>query len=227
MAWFGTSMSTPLVAGMATVVRQYFTEGRYPGISTPSAALIKAVLVNGAVDISPGQYGAAPTTREIPPGRPNNVEGWGRANLNQSLFRNAGAGVKIFGTDVKSADAVGTGEFREYQVEVKAGMPLLVNLAWTDYPGSLAAATELVNDLDLEIFGPAGAHYYEGGAGFDRKNNLVGIEIATPQTATYTIRVTGYNVPQGDFVNFGGKQPFAVVASGDFPKLTKQAVWGF
>lgn len=52
----GTSMATPLTAGHAALVRQYFEEGYYPtgvkgegkSITNPSAALIKAILMNGA-----------------------------------------------------------------------------------------------------------------------------------------------------------------------------------
>jgi subtilisin family serine protease len=50
----GTSMSTPLTAGAAALVRQYYTETE--GID-PSAALVKATLINGAADMTPGQYG--------------------------------------------------------------------------------------------------------------------------------------------------------------------------
>ncbi|UGV41648.1 S8 family serine peptidase [Methanococcoides orientis] len=49
----GTSMSTPIVAGSAALVRQYYVE--YENI-TPSAALLKATIINGAYDMSPGQY---------------------------------------------------------------------------------------------------------------------------------------------------------------------------
>ena len=49
----GTSLSSPLLAGTAALVRQYFTDGYYPEGKQPTengfvpmAALIKAVLVN-------------------------------------------------------------------------------------------------------------------------------------------------------------------------------------
>jgi subtilisin family serine protease len=76
----GTSMATPLAAGAAALTRQWLVEKR--GLSSPSGALMKAVLINGAVDISPGQY-ASP--QEIPDQRPNNVSGWGRLDLAASL----------------------------------------------------------------------------------------------------------------------------------------------
>jgi subtilisin family serine protease len=76
----GTSMATPLVAGAAALVREWLTD--LHGFTNPSAALVKAVLVNGADDMSPGQY-ASP--QEVPVSRPNNVSGWGRVDLAGSL----------------------------------------------------------------------------------------------------------------------------------------------
>jgi hypothetical protein len=78
----GTSMATPLTAGAAAVVREWLT--REQGFSSPSGALMKAVLINGAADMSPGQYGSG-GTQEIPAQRPNNVDGWGRVDLLSSL----------------------------------------------------------------------------------------------------------------------------------------------
>jgi hypothetical protein len=99
------------------------------------------------------------------------------------------------------------------------GGPLRITLAWTDYPGSTAAAKALVNDLDLEVIAPNGMHYY-GNAGlyssgqcfraskWDACNNVEGVLIANAPYGNYTILVHGYNIPNGP-------QPFAVVASGD------------
>ena len=53
MEMSGTSMATPIAAGLATLVRQYFMDGYYPdGVKNPDSAfvpmgaLIKAVMVN-------------------------------------------------------------------------------------------------------------------------------------------------------------------------------------
>lgn len=78
----GTSMATPLTAGSAALAREWLVKKR--GFANPSAALMKAVLINGAADMSPGQYGTG-ATREIPAQRPNNVTGWGRVDLQASL----------------------------------------------------------------------------------------------------------------------------------------------
>jgi subtilisin family serine protease len=48
----GTSMATPLVAGCAAVVRAFL---RKQGLAEPSAALMKAMIINGAHPLA-GQY---------------------------------------------------------------------------------------------------------------------------------------------------------------------------
>ena len=68
----GTSMSAPLVAGCAAVLRETLVKN---GISSPSAALIKALLINGAVELAerycPSEAGASP----------NDNSGWGAGRL--------------------------------------------------------------------------------------------------------------------------------------------------
>ncbi len=64
----GTSMATPLVAGCAAVLRETLVKN---GTPKPSAALIKALLINGADELF-GQY----IPSEAGPS-PNNNSGWG------------------------------------------------------------------------------------------------------------------------------------------------------
>ena len=58
----GTSMSTPMCAGAAALVRQYFEEGWHVSGNanpdngfSPRASLVKAVILNGAVDLQIGR----------------------------------------------------------------------------------------------------------------------------------------------------------------------------
>jgi subtilisin family serine protease len=157
----GTSMSTPLVAGAATLVREFYTTVEGLTAPSPSAALIKATLLNGAFDMSPGQYGTG-STQEIPdPPRPNNVEGWGRADLETSIFPTAPKTLRY--ADITAS--LNTGESRIYNFDVTdLSVPLKATLVWSDYPGSTVAGGGLVNDLDLILIDPSSNRQYPNNA---------------------------------------------------------------
>ena len=85
----GTSMATPAAAGAALLVRQYFLDGFYPGGESdptgargfePSAALVRATLVNGAEPMR------GFTERGLPLEPPPSIrQGFGRVNAGRSL----------------------------------------------------------------------------------------------------------------------------------------------
>src|SRR4030095_9766371 len=99
------------------------------------------------------------------------------------------------------------------------GGPVKMTLAWTDYPSSTSAATNLVNDLDLIVTAPDGTTYtgnafaggwsVPGGAP-DRLNNVENVYVFAAAAGTWTITVSGYNVPQGP-------QSFALVVDANVP----------
>jgi hypothetical protein len=83
---------------------------------------------------------------------------------------------------------------------------LKVTLAWTDYPASTSAVTSLVNDLDLTVTAPDGTIYkgnvFSGGwsapgGSVDRLNNVENVYVFSAAAGTWTIDVSGYNVPSG------------------------------
>ncbi|MFD3162991.1 S8 family serine peptidase [Herpetosiphon sp. NSE202] len=190
----GTSMATPLVAGTVALIREWLAT---EGLSTPSAAVIKSIALNTTVDIAPGQYGTGPT-QEIPYNRPNSVAGWGRSNLS---FITKAAPYDLWVDD--HAAGLSTGQTVSYNHTTSQPLtvltntqPLRVMLNWTDPPASLAAAQQLVNDLDLVVIGPDGTRYYGNNQSTgDRTNNLEGVIINTPQLGAYRIEVTAHNVP--------------------------------
>lgn len=197
----GTSMSAPYVSGAALLVRQFLQEKR--NVASPSAALIKAILLNTAQDMYPGQYGEGSDTQEIDSPRPNFQEGWGRVNLQAALLPTAPAAVEFH----DEPQGLATGERGEFAVTVTdPSVPLRVTLAWSDYPAALQAAKQLVNDLDLTVTGPDGNVYLGNGA-VDRTNNVEGVDIASPAPGSYKVTVIGANVPQGP-------QRFALALSG-------------
>ncbi len=210
----GTSMATPLVAGAVALIRQWYVEQQ--GLPSPSAALIKATLINGATDIRPGQFGAGPA-QDVPDAWPNPVSGWGRVNLRASIAPEDGA--EIWFMDEAGGLAAGQeSAFSRYAGA--AGEPLRVTLVWTDPPGPVEpegfripgftqpATSALVNDLDLTVEAPDGRRFLGNmGENPDRLNTVEAVRIANPPEGDYRIVVRAHQLPVG-------RQPFALVVAG-------------
>jgi len=155
----GTSMSTPLTAGASALMREYLIKEQ--DYTNPSAALIKAALLNSAEDISPGQYGTG-ADQEIPDAPvPNNVQGWGRLNIENGVYPSSPFNILYY----DEPTGLSTGGNQDYTVDISApGSPLKINLVWTDYPGSPTAQGGLVNDLDLQVTDPSMSVHYPNNA---------------------------------------------------------------
>ena len=102
-----------------------------------------------------------------------------------------------------------TGESNSVRFDViSPSEPLRVTLVWTDYPSTVAAAINLVNNLDLKLVGPDSTVYYPNGLDApDTLNNVEGIDVAYPPAGTYTVEISGTEVVEGP-------QPYALVVSG-------------
>jgi hypothetical protein len=207
----GTSMASPGAAGMAALVRQYYTDGNFPTGApvvanrfTPSAALIKATMINSTQVMTGTGTGAVP----------NNCQGWGRVLLDDTLFF-AGQARSLFVADDAGFAQGAAGQTKTFTVQVAAGQALRTTLAWTDFPSTPAASINLNNDLDLTVSGPSGtflgnvfsASQSTTGGTADRRNNVEQVTLNAPIAGTYTITVRAFNVPSS-------AQPFALVVSG-------------
>jgi len=192
----GTSMATPITAGTVALIRQYLMNAC---LHTPTAALMKAMLIHGAVQMQ-GQY--APSEAGAVP---NGNQGWGRIDLNRSLFPEYP--VKVEFRD-NASDALGTGEHKEYSFNlVNTAAPFRATLVWTDFPSDPATGGGLVNTLRLSVSAPDGTNTQ----GTPDDNNVQQVVIGTPQAGMYTVRVDGMNVATQ--ATSGAKQDFALVVS--------------
>ncbi|MBC8163290.1 MAG: S8 family serine peptidase [Roseiflexaceae bacterium] len=224
----GTSMAAPMASGAAALTRQWLAEKLQP-LPAPSAALVKALLLNGATDLMPGQYGTGPQ-REIPAAWPNSVQGWGRLNVAATV----GIGDTPLLIDVPKTQGLGNGDKRDYQITLVARQTVRVTLTWTDPPTAALVGRALLNNLDLELRDGQGvlARGNERAAlrpecrvaDYDVCNNAEAFSFTAPTTGTYTLRVSGTAVPGRPDDPTTQRQPFALVTSSPAPALAPQGL---
>ena len=189
----GTSMATPLVAGCIAALREAVISVGNP---KPSAALIKALLVNSAVNISGSQ--------------PNGLQGFGRVDMSRSLSPLGGApgcGFVDAGTG-QSVAALNPSNriWRSQPIEIGTGKSeFVVTMAYSDREG-----TKLQNDLNLIVLSDAGIerHGNEAGAGlFDTQNNVERLTWENVEPGVYHVVVEAV----GGFTLLDEQQGFAAV----------------
>ncbi|HRT05385.1 MAG TPA: S8 family serine peptidase [Kiritimatiellia bacterium] len=198
----GTSMATPLMAGAAGLARQWVTTAG--GITNPSAALLKALLLNGARDMAPGQY-LSGTKQEIF-ARPDKSQGWGHVDLYNALQPATNQFLDLYDTN-----SLATGQTNVFTYSVSAGSTnkFIATLAYADYWGTIGSGKQLVNDLDLTVIKPGGTtNFANGRTSNDATNNVEMVELAADEAGTYTVVVAARTVPSGS------PQPYALVVRG-------------
>ena len=184
----GTSMASPHAAGTAAVLTQWWRD-QHMG-ATPSPAMIKALLINGAKPMGSASI-------------PNTDVGWGRVDLPGSMGRDFTSSV----LRDQSALLTSVGQVWEATYGVTdTSKPLKISLAWTDAAAATGANPALVNNLDLEVV--TNGQTYLGnvfasnvsttGGSADSKNNTEGVIVANPG-GSVTVRVKATNLP-GDAV---------------------------
>lgn len=209
----GSSMSAPTAAGLAALVREYYAAGflaagtrNPPAGFAPTAALVKATLVDAAVPLGPSAPG------------PDFQAGYGRIQLDRTLaFSESSFTLRVD----DHREGIATGSVVTHAYDVAAGTPFRATLVWTDYPAALNAATARVNELALEVVDPSGTVWFQTidpGTGLptrtsapsdphDDRNVEERLVFDAPAAGRWIVRVRGVDVPWGP-------QPFALVVRG-------------
>jgi len=209
----GTSHSTPLAAGAAVLLYEYFL--RTFGIE-PSPAMVKAALIATASDMSAGGLNDG---SGLPVGpSPNPDAGWGRLNIDRLVHPST----MQFAYDQQTI-LTSPGQGYDTIIQVTDGnQPLRIVLAWTDPPASLLGqGSKLVNDLDLRVVDPLNRSFlgnvFEGGVSVeggirDTINNVEVIHIPRPVTGIYRVVVQAATLKGDALPNQGGplEQDFAL-----------------
>jgi serine protease AprX len=206
----GTSMACPLVAGCAALVRQYFVDERD---TSPSAALLKATLVNGA------RWLSGPDSLADREARPNFHQGFGAVNLTTTVPNPAEPDLRLEFVDcweTPNLQLGETGERRRFQVDVVGGVPLRLCMAYTDLPGR-----SLQNDLSVMVQDPTGAKI-AGNTGLpeitksDVDNNVEVIRVDDPAPGRWLIQVFARNLLRPP-------QDYALVVTGALSSALRRA----
>lgn len=139
----GTSMAAGLVAGSAAVLRQVLLEST---TLAPTAALLKALLIHGAEDLSGGVDVKDNST--ITPA-PNPVQGFGRLDLTKSIGLVLGANPFLVAVEEMKNGRNGDTFKRTFYLAKKTSLipTLKATLVWTDQPGD-----QLQNKLWFSAF---------------------------------------------------------------------------
>eukprot|EP00189_Rhodosorus_marinus_P009995 CAMPEP_0184738746 /NCGR_PEP_ID=MMETSP0315-20130426/1438_1 /TAXON_ID=101924 /ORGANISM="Rhodosorus marinus, Strain UTEX LB 2760" /LENGTH=663 /DNA_ID=CAMNT_0027206741 /DNA_START=477 /DNA_END=2465 /DNA_ORIENTATION=+ len=160
----GTSMAAPVIAGAASLVRQYYndfnpltghrnvTAGPLGDLYGPSAALVKATLLCGSRELN-GRYYDGSTLRsfdETSTEKRRQAYGWGMPVLMDVL--NFGDR-SLFVSDRR--ELLG-GEEEVFEFEAGSDAEVKIFLAYSDFPGSVQGrgfetTPSLVNNVDLSL----------------------------------------------------------------------------
>nr|WP_234329996.1 S8 family serine peptidase [Streptomyces viridochromogenes] len=196
----GTSMAAPLVSGCAALVREYYMRTRD---FTPSAALLKATLINGT----------RPLTAPDSVARERQYhQGFGAIYMPCTIPNSSVPNLVLEFEDPWQNPALqfrAVGDYARFLIEAGSRLPLRICLAYTDLP-----SRSLQNDLSIIVKDPAQVKHM-GNAAFqprllksDTTNNVEIVRLMSPQAGTYVIQVFARSLREPP-------QDYALVVSGD------------
>ena len=142
MSLSGSSQATAVAGGSVSLIREYLRE--HVGVSSPTASLLKATAINGALDLGVANI-------------PNAQEGWGQISVSNTVIPSYNG--NDLDTFHENSRILSAGFSTLYQFDVDPSSGIDITLVWTDVAGSANSAqneSRLVNDLDLLLTSPDG-----------------------------------------------------------------------
>ena len=184
----GTSAAAPSTAG--NIAQLYHVYEDLIG-STPPSALIKAVALNSARDL--GNAG------------PDYKYGWGLID--------AGKAYETLANNQYFSGTVGQGETNAHDIVLSGGNgQVKIMVYWADDAASPSSSIALINDIDMTVTNPNSTTFLPlvldetpdpvtldlpALAGEDHLNNMEQVTLFSPAAGTYTLDVTGFDMPNG------------------------------
>lgn len=185
----GTSMASPISAGCAAVVREYYRKERG---HVPSAALLKATIINGCKKLT-GQDCVVKF-----PNLPNYNQGFGMIDMTNTIPNASNPFFLHFQDNYNSpADQFRrTGQRIRMQITLATDTWMRICMAYTDVPGRA-----LQNNLNLLLDFNATGKKWIGNEmapavlkAPDPTNNVETIVIENASTGDYTLQITATNI---------------------------------
>lgn len=196
----GTSMAAPIAAGCAALVREYYQRTRN---HSPSAALVKATLINGTKRLA-GQDATADHAD-----LPNYHQGFGVLDMTRTVPDPQLPPFKLEFLDENAVRLRTTGDRHRRRFTADAGS-LRITLAWTDPEGR-----SVQNSLALLLEHRGSRQKWIGNQKVplgivtpDPTNNVVVIRVENAAAGEYMVQVTAYNLAKPP-------QDFALVVTGN------------
>lgn len=185
----GTSAAAPGIAGLALQMIDGYRQ--INGGQTPESGLVKSAMLNTARDLgNPG---------------PDFFFGWGRVNAHRAF--------KLLEENRYLRDTITQGVTQSQTITINDSLSeLRFMVYWTDFEASTNAARDLVNNLNIKVFTPTGDSLLpwvldptpnttnlsrNAVRAVDNRNNMEQVTLSNPPRGTYTIKVSGFAVPQG------------------------------
>lgn len=207
----GTSMATPLIAGCAAIVREYYVKERK---HNPSAALLKATLINSTKWLSGTDSNADIATM------PNYHQGFGLVYLPFAIPSSMRPNYRLDFMDSWQdghMQFIRTGQKFRFKISISGSEQMRICLTWTDAPGR-----GLQNNLNLFLQHVATSQKWIGNQDLpnglnvpDPDNNVEVIRLSNPPPGEYIIQITATNLLKMP-------QDFALVIVGDLVSSLKQ-----